>query len=301
MKRTKPPVGKALKRLLYPPAWAICLLSPAVFATLIYIFAKGREESMWASVVYAMSAYSLTVIVAAIPRAVRYFKTGLLNNELIKKITQSSLWKSYFSSLSVRGKFSIYQGMTLNFIYALFRTITGIAYSSVWFISMAVYYLLLGLIRAYLVIAFNRTGTEDKAGQSKCSKNAAWLLLLLNVPMGSMILQMVLTNSGYTYPGYVIYISALYTFCSTGISIGNMVKYRRLGNPILSAAKVLNFVAALMSVLGLQTAMIAQFSNDSHSFRMMMNGITGAFVYITVIISAVLMIIKSAKGRVGDK
>lgn len=78
---------------------------------------------------------------------------------------------------------------------------------------------------------------------------------------------MIKTNSGFTYLGYVIYLSALYTFYTMGMSIGNLVKYRKLGSPILSAAKILNFVSAMMSVLGLQTAKISRFSKQLSETR----------------------------------
>ena len=111
--------------------------------------------------------------------------------------------------------------------------------------------------------------------------------------MGGMIALMVRTNSGYSYPGTIIYLSALYTFYAMGLSIVNLVRFRRLGSPILSAAKVLSFIAALMSVLGLQTAMIAQFSAGNDGYRRMMNTITGSCVYGAVIVIAVCMLLHS--------
>ena len=111
--------------------------------------------------------------------------------------------------------------------------------------------------------------------------------------MGGMIVLMVLTDSGYSYPGYVIYLSALYTFYTIILAIVNLVKFRKLGSPILLAAKVLNFVAALMSLLGLQTAMISQFSTEGEDFRRRMNAITGGGVWIAVILAAVTMLLHS--------
>ena len=113
--------------------------------------------------------------------------------------------------------------------------------------------------------------------------------------MGGMIVLMVLTDSGYSYPGYVIYLSALYTFCTVILAIVNLVKFRKLGSPILSAAKVLSFVAALMSLLGLQTAMISKFSTEGENFRRMMNAITGGGVWFAVILTAVYMLLHSRK------
>lgn len=108
---------------------------------------------------------------------------------------------------------------------------------------------------------------------------------------------MVLTDSGYSYPGYIIYISAMYTFYTAVVSVINIVKFRRLGSPVLSCAKVLNFVAAMMSVLGLQTAMITAFSTESDGFRRMMNAITGSAVWLAVIATAVYMLFRSRKQK----
>lgn len=93
--------------------------------------------------------------------------------------------------------------------------------------------------------------------------------------------------------GSIIYLSALYTFYSLVLSIIDLVKFHRLDSPILSAAKVLNFVAALMSVLGLQTAMISRFAAGSDSYRLMMNAITGGCIYGAVIVIAVYMLLHS--------
>ena len=42
----------------------------------------------------------------------------------------------------------------------LLRKATGIRYASVWFVSMAVYYLVLGSLRAYLIICCRRRTPE---------------------------------------------------------------------------------------------------------------------------------------------
>lgn len=181
----------------------------------------------------------------------------------------------------------------LTFIFA-----SGIRYRSAWFISMAVYYLILGGMRAFLVFHHRNRDEKQEIGCYRC---VAWLLFLLNIPMGGMIVLMVRINSGYFYPGYVIYISALYTFYSMAMSIANIVKYRRLGSPLLSADKVLNFVSAMMSVLGLQTAMIARFSQNGEGYRKMMNAITGGSVWGIVILVAIYMLFRSGKaGKEAD-
>lgn len=80
-------------------------------------------------------------------------------------------------------------------------------------------------------------------------------------------------------------------------SVINLAKFRKIGSPILSAAKVLNFVSAMMSALGLQTAMISHFSTHGEEYRKMMNAITGGCVYGIVIIVSMYMLVRSAKIR----
>lgn len=136
--------------------------------------------------------------------------------------------------------------------------------------------------------------TEKRTAiEYRCYRRTGWLLFLLNIPMGGMITLMIQTDSTYTYPGYVIYISAIYTFYTAIISVINTVKFHSKGSPILSAAKVLNLVAAMMSVLGLQTAMISQFSVNGESYRKLMNTITGVCVFAAVTVIAFYMLINS--------
>lgn len=113
--------------------------------------------------------------------------------------------------------------------------------------------------------------------------------------MTGMTVLMARTNSGFSYPGSTLYLSALYTFYAVTVSIVDLVKFRRLGSPILFAAKVLNLISAMMSVLGLQTAMISRFSENGESYRQIMNAITGGAVYRMVLILAAAMLRRSSQ------
>ena len=278
-------------KLLYPPKWVICIASVVGFGAVIPILALGYNDNPVAYFVYCLSAYALTVLIAAAPDIYGGIRNAVKNNAVVRKISGTELGERYLNDLSFRGSVSIYQGMTVNFLYVVFRIVAGIRYASVWFISMAVYYLVLGILRVYLILCRRR----KFADKLKSYRRTAWLLFLLNIPMGGMIFLMIRTNSGFSYPGYIIYLSAAYTFYTMIISVVNLVRFRRLGDPVLSAAKVLNFVSALMSILGLQTAMIARFSKNSDDYRKLMNTLTGSAVYGIVIVTAVYMIRRSKK------
>lgn len=281
-------------RLLHPPKWVLYIVPTIGFAALIFIFAEEKTESALAYPIYGMSAYSLAVLLAAVPSLVKQIRLRFAKNRMIQKLASSSVGRRYRSDPDFRAGISILQGMAVNFVYVIFRIAAGMRYGSVWSISIAVYYLVLGGLRAYLVFCYRR---RDAMDESVCYRRTAWLLFLLNIPMGGMIVLMVRTDAGFSYPGYMIYLSALYTFYTMVTAIVGLVKYRKVGSPILSAAKVLNFVSAMMSILGLQTAMISRFSTNGEEYRKLMNAITGGFVYGIVILIAAHMLLHSKKER----
>ena len=58
---------------------------------------------------------------------------------------------------------------------------------------------------------------------------------------------------------------------------------------------VVNLTAALVSMLSLETAMIARFGEDAEHFRYITTGVSGAVVCAVVLAMASYMIIKATK------
>lgn len=279
---------KLLQKLLHPPGWVLIFVPLLSFAALAAVFIRQCPENILVYLIYSLSAYSLTIWLAALLGLTKRAKSAMMGSKFMRKAAASPIMGRYFKDLAFRGSISIYQGIAVNLFYVAFRIMAAIRYASVWFLSMAVYYLVLGGLRAYLIVCYRRRTPEL---ERRCYHTTAWFLFLLNIPMGGMIVLMVRTDSGFSYPGYVIYLSALYTFYTMITSAINLIRFRRLGSPILSAAKVLHFVAAMMSILGLQTAMISRFSENGENYRRMMNAITGGFVYGIVILIAIYMLL----------
>lgn len=287
-------IRKVLNKLIHPPMGVVLLLPPVVFAAMIYCLYTALTVNTLVCVIYTLSAYSLVIWIVGLPEIVRRIRAAFFRSAPVQKLSEHELIGHYLNDGYFRSSVGIYQGMAINFLYMIFRVALGICYTSVWFISMAVYYLVLGAIRAYLIVSFRK---RDEETERRCYRRTAVLLFLLNIPMGGMIIQMIRTNSSFSYPGYVIYISAFFSFYTMVLAIINLVKYHKMGSPILSAAKVLNFVSAMMSILGLQTAMISRFGGNDEDFRKMMNSLTGGFVYAIVIIIAVYMLLQSKRNE----
>ena len=270
-----------LKKLVKKNNWKIIVIS---FSLLILVFILGKTKSIFSYFIYGMSAYSLVCLCIELINKLK-------ESRIVNKIISIKIVQWYLNDFSFRGTMNIYQGLIVNTFYAFFRLIVGIYYGSTWFISMGIYYLVLTIMKSYLLVCYKR-----KYDVKKCYRNIGYGLFLLNIPMGGMIILMIKTNAGYSYPGYIIYLSALYTFYTVIAAISNVIKFNKKNDMILSASKIINFVCAFMSILALQTAMISRFSSHGDSYRQMMNTITGGIVYILVIMTALYMIIHSKKG-----
>ena len=64
---------------------------------------------------------------------------------------------------------------------------------------------------------------------------------------------------------------------------------------MISAAKVIGLTAALVSMLSLETAMLARFGSDETEFRRIMLGISGGVVCAVVLAMAIYMIARATK------
>lgn len=184
-----------LNKLLHPPKWIRFLAPPIVFAALIGVFITKQNNSTPAYLLYGMSAYCLVLCVLPLPELVRKGKAVVM-----RWINSTEFGRKYREDLAFRGTVSICQGLIVDVFYIIFRIVVSIRYASVWFLSIAVYHLVLGLLRLYLLLNDCRRARID---EWKCYRRTAWLLFLLNVPMGGMIVLMVLTDSGYSYPGHI--------------------------------------------------------------------------------------------------
>ena len=57
--------------------------------------------------------------------------------------------------LRVMFTMNIYQRLIVNLLYMLFKLVIGIYYMLPWFISMGIYYLVLSIVKIYLIVCYN--------------------------------------------------------------------------------------------------------------------------------------------------
>ncbi len=287
-----------IKRIFNPPIWILIPLIPISTVLLIFGLSENFKDSAVAYISYLVSAYTLAAALYSLPKLVRSIKSRFWKLPFIEKINKHKLGHLFLNDIAFRGTASIYQGLVINTLYAIFRGITAFIFHSVWFGAISAYYFFLGIIRLFLVLYVRRLKQnwadlgEQMIFEFKGYRICGFLMLLLHSAMAVVAVLMIRDNLHYEYPGYVIYLSALYTFYSAITATINIFKFRKLKSPILSASKAITFTGAAMSVMALQTAMIARFGGDDLIFQQTANTITGTVVCMSSVIIAFILIIR---------
>lgn len=277
-----------LLKLLFPPTVIVILLVPVATALLIYTFAFENADSPVAYISYVLSAYALTVLCAKAPMLFSKAKSVKDNNKYINR---------YITDVHLRMQLSLYGTVIMNTLYALVQLFSGIYYHSVWFYALAGYYIILVLMRYFLLKETRQKKTEkDLFREYLLYRLCGVLLLLMNLTLGVIVTYIVLQNRGFERSEILTIAMAAYTFYSMTAAVINVIKYRKYESPVMSAAKAISLAAALVSMLSLETSMLSAFGGDTGpQFRRIMTASTGTAVCLSVLIMAVYMIVHSTK------
>lgn len=280
------------KKLVFPPIWLMIVLVIISAISLPMVFINDLSESTVAYFVYVIAFYTLTVVcifcAMVFPKRYKAIK---------QKIYENPIGNKYLTDASFRTHISLYISLGINLLYVGMNFVSYILYHSMWFVILAVYYATLALMRFLLLRYVRGEGIGcNRRGELKRAKLCAYIMLTLNFVLSGAVLMILYQDKGYDYPGFLIYVIALYTFYMTTHAIVDMVKFRKYNSPVMMTSKIIALSAALVSMLSLETAMFSQFGTDMEpENQRLMIILTGAGVSITVIIMSIYMIIKNTK------
>lgn len=254
------------------------------FILLIYVFVRHLEDTPLAYITYLLSTYALIIFI------VWFCKVCKFSNNFLKNTKLYQLYQSNYTTVT---KTSIYFSTTLNVGYSIFNFCVGVYYGSVWFITFAIYYLLLFIMCLSLVHNIKEFGV-NKLQEYKKLKRCGIVLLLLNIVLVGIIILIIHNNQEITYAGSIIYIVALYDFYLIIVAIINAINYRKNASPVLQASKFINLTVAMVAMISLEVAMISMFG-DEPSLKMTMTGALGFVVCLINFLMSLYMIINASK------
>ena len=275
-----------MKKILYPKTHILLIGLLAIVVSLIYlIFFNGFDTNI-SYVLYLIMTYFLIVICIRIYNVAKFKINKIIdNNKYLRK---------YKNDHKLRYKISLFTSLMLNIVYAIFKLLSGIVFKSFWFISFALYYFLLIVLRSNIAKEELKNNTNLKDEFVKYKKTGI-ILLFTNVILTIIILIIVNQKIMNIYPDWMAITVAVYTFYLLFNSIYNLIKYRKYKSPLISSSKVINVITSLVSLISLEIILIPTFGGSQTEFFEIMVMATGGGIALIIIIISLYMIIRSTE------
>lgn len=228
-------------------------------------------------------------------------RKGLIE-KLLLLIKKTSYGARFLEDYTFRTILTTLPTFLINVAYTVYNGVIGIVNQSAWFITMAVYYSLLGIMR-YCAVNTERkiSRMEDpkliRKKELSVIRTDGILLLLLNLALSGVVLLTIAKGTAKTHSEIMVISIAAYTFYKITMAVINMVKVRKMQSPILITIRNIGVADALVSMLTLQTTMLASFQDTSSMDANRMNGITGLAVCILIALLGASMIYYASKRK----
>lgn len=170
----------------------------------------------------------------------------------------------------------------ISFAYAVYNGAIGIINSSIWNGSICVYYLLLLVIKLLLVVGNRKPYNEQR--RSVVINVSFLLMFIITLAMIAPATLLILNKRTYSLGLIPAIAMAAYTTYSITMAIINFSKSKTNNNLLLNNIRIVNVIAALMSVIVLQNTLIL--ANGA-----MEEGMQELSIYTTFAIIASILII----------
>ena len=290
---------KPLKEMKKGIAHLIIYVGAAVVSVLSVVqVQEGILPQAVGIIVYVLAAGLLASACICLYQDLR---KGIIQR-IVLSIKKTSFGARFLEDYTYRTILTTMPSFAINVAYTVYNGVIGIMNQSAWFITMAVYYSLLGIMRYYAVNTERKTSRmEDRElirkKQISVIRTDGSLLLLLNLALSGVVLLTIAKGTTKTHSEIIVISIAAYTFYKITMAVINMVKVRKMQSPILITLRNIGVADALVSLLTLQATMLASFRETSSVDPNRMNGITGLAVCILIAALGVSMICYTSKRK----
>ena len=171
------------KAILFPNRILTAILTPIAIARLFGAVAFWGSQSVLSYLSYALAFYVLTVWCIKIPRIVAWIRKFKRENRYARR---------WASDARLRVTVSLYSSLIWNVAYGAFQLGLGFYHHTVWFGSLGAYYVLLALMRIFLVRHTRRHAPGENLRQEYSKLRAiGWTFLIMNLALSLIIFFMV--------------------------------------------------------------------------------------------------------------
>lgn len=267
--------GSAIRLVLFPPV-AIAVASPFLIGILMaWAFAFGGSAGPFAPIAYVLSAVLLFSFCSWLLRAAI---SGRIRSAVEKHPSAMRL----ASDVEFRRRGGLLAGAFIDVLWAVFNLAFAVGQSSAWFLTLGLYYLTFGTLRSRLYFLMKR-GVSTEAACRESRRAGAALIASVLVLSGIVVLA-IKHGEAVSYGDIGIYAAATFSFYSLVVSIISFARHRKHEDVTVATCCCVNVAISIISIIVLETAMLATFSTDEGE------GASTLFLAISGFVAALLLI-----------
>ncbi len=278
-----------LRSVFFPHPAVILLISFLSAVSLIYSLVMDKPLYPSKTTAYLASAYSVIIIILAIPSMLREMKKQRSESKIQGETTSAEI--------QFRITIFLYGTFFYNAVYGSFQLFLALSHNSVWYYSIAAYYILLAIMRFSLIRYSNsHVAGEDLVEELQRFRFCGRMIIFLTAALAGVTFYRTIDNHEILHSGATSVALAIFTICSFTFSIVNVFRYKKYNSPLLYAAKLISFASALASMLSLGTAVLGHFADRlSDTAYQRLNSINAYTVLGIIAFMGIFMLKKSGE------
>lgn len=280
----KEKVLRIAQTLLMPPRLVIVLAVPVICVLMVWVLLFDNKDNPVSYAAYVISAYLFAVLVIWVVRDVpaqRAIAFARRNPHVSRLMDDEDMRRRLF----------VFIGVVVDVLWALGNLVLGIAWLSVWFITLGIYYLVFGLMRGILLHELRKSAECTTREQARVSRICG-IMLISSVLILSGIVTLIMVGEGsIRYDPITVIAVATFTFFSLTVSIVGLVRLRSHENLLVGANCRVNLAIALVSLFTLEIGMFSAYATaDDAQLVFVMPIITGATIAIVLCIMGAITV-----------
>lgn len=253
VRRTKEAGLFLVRSILFPPV-AIAIASPILIGLLMaWAFAFGGSTSPFAPIAYVLSAALLLSFSSWLLRAA--------SSGRIRSIIENHPFAMRLAAdVEFRRRGGLLVGASVDVLWAVFNLVFAVSQSSAWLLTLGLYYLTFGALRSRLYFMMKRGVALETA--RKESRRAGAALIASVLVLSGVVVLAIENGETVSYGDIGIYAAAAFSFYSFAVSVVSFVRHRKHEDVTVATCCCVNVAISTISIIVLETAMLATFSTD---------------------------------------
>ena len=191
----------------------------------------------------------------------------------------------------LRRRLFVFIGVVVDVLWALGNLVLGIAWLSVWFITLGIYYLVFGLMRGALLYELRKSAACTTSEQARVSRICGIMLIASVLVLSGIVTLIMIGEGSIRYDKITVIAVATFTFFSLISSIVGLVRLRSHENLLVGTNCRVNLAIALVSLFTLEIGMFSAYATaDDADLVFVMPIITGAAIASVLCIMGVITV-----------